>query len=431
MKLFSTRDSSNIVNLETAVFKGMSDDKGLYLPEKIIPFENSFFNTIENYSFQEVCLKVCQQLFQGYIPNNDLEQIVNNAINFEAPLKQLEESLHVLELFHGPTFAFKDFGARFMAHLLNYLNRNNDKKTTILVATSGDTGGAVASGFHNVPNVEVVILYPSGKVSPLQEKQLTTLGGNITALEIDGTFDDCQSMVKSAFMDDSLKSKYKLCSANSINIARLIPQTFYYFDAYRQIKNKKDITFVVPSGNFGNITAGIIAYKLGLPVKNFIAATNANDIVPKYLQTGIFEPKPSIQTISNAMDVGNPSNFERLLALLGSTWNTPELLLGSYSISDNETIDGIMLAHEKYNYIMDPHTAVGYQVYLKNKERISNCILLSTAHYSKFELDIYNSFTNIDDNISNSLKSLAILTKQSIKLKNIPSELINFLIEKS
>jgi len=431
MKLFSTRDSSNIVDLETAVFKGMSDDKGLFLPEKIIPFENSFFKNIENYTFQEVCLKVCQQLFQGYIPNNDLEQIVNNAINFEAPLVELEPSLHVLELFHGPTFAFKDFGARFMAHLLNYLNRNNDKKTTILVATSGDTGGAVASGFHNVPNVEVVILYPSGKVSPLQEKQLTTLGGNITALEIDGTFDDCQSMVKSAFMDDSLKSKYNLCSANSINIARLIPQTFYYFDAYRQIENKKDITFIVPSGNFGNITAGIIAYKLGLPVKNFIAATNANDIVTKYLQTGIFEPKPSIQTISNAMDVGNPSNFERLLVLLGSTWNTPKLLLGSYSISDNETIEGIMLAHEKYNYKMDPHTAVGYQVYLKNKESISNCILLSTAHHSKFELDIYNSFINNDDKISNSLKSLVNVPKQSIKLKSMSSDLINFLNEKS
>ena len=240
-----------------------------------------------------------------------------------------------------------------------------------MVATSGDTGGAVASGFFNVPNIDVIILYPSGKVSPLQEKQLTTLGGNITALEVDGTFDDCQSIVKRAFLDNELSRNFNLCSANSINIARLIPQSFYYFEAYKQLENKKDITFIVPSGNFGNLTAGIFANKLGLPVRNFIAATNENDIIPKYLSTGLFEPKPSIQTISNAMDVGNPSNFERLLSLFGSTWNNEEINIESYSINDKETQNGIKNTYNQYGYLIDPHTAVGYEVYLKNKNKIS------------------------------------------------------------
>ncbi len=415
MKLYSTRNPNVLVDLETAVFKGLADDKGLYLPEKFIPFAPSFFDEIEKYSFQELCLKVCEQLFQGEINSNDLKAIVNNAITFNAPLVKLEEGLHILELFHGPTLAFKDFGARFMAQLLSYLNKDKDKKTTILVATSGDTGGAVASGFFNVPNIDVIILYPSGKVSPLQEKQLTTLGGNITALEVDGTFDDCQSIVKRAFLDNELSKKFNLCSANSINIARLIPQSFYYFEAYKQLENKKDITFIVPSGNFGNLTAGIFANKLGLPVRNFIAATNENDIIPKYLSTGLFEPKPSIQTISNAMDVGNPSNFERLLSLFGSTWNNESVNIKSYSINDKETQNGIKNTYNQYGYLIDPHTAVGYEVYLKNKNKISNGIILSTAHPSKFDKNIYAELASKIE-IPERLSNLEALEKNSIKI---------------
>ena len=415
MKLYSTRNPNVLVDLETAVFKGLADDKGLYLPEKFIPFAPSFFDEIEKYSFQELCLKVCEQLFQGEINSNDLKAIVNNAITFNAPLVKLEEGLHILELFHGPTLAFKDFGARFMAQLLSYLNKDKNKKTTILVATSGDTGGAVASGFFNVPNIDVIILYPSGKVSPLQEKQLTTLGGNITALEVDGTFDDCQSIVKRAFLDNELSKKFNLCSANSINIARLIPQSFYYFEAYKQLENKKDITFIVPSGNFGNITAGIFANKLGLPVRNFIAATNENDIIPKYLSTGLFEPKPSIQTISNAMDVGNPSNFERLLSLFGSTWNNEEINIESYSINDKETQNGIKNIYNQYGYLIDPHTAVGYEVYFKNKNKISNGIILSTAHPSKFDKNIYSELASKIE-IPERLSNLEALEKNSIKI---------------
>ena len=415
MKLYSTRNPNVLVDLETAVFKGLADDKGLYLPEKFIPFAPSFFDEIEKYSFQELCLKVCEQLFQGEINSNDLKAIVNNAITFNAPLVKLEEGLHILELFHGPTLAFKDFGARFMAQLLSYLNKDKDKKTTILVATSGDTGGAVASGFFNVPNIDVIILYPSGKVSPLQEKQLTTLGGNITALEVDGTFDDCQSIVKRAFLDNELSKKFNLCSANSINIARLIPQSFYYFEAYKQLENKKDITFIVPSGNFGNLTAGIFANKLGLPVRNFIAATNENDIIPKYLSTGLFEPKPSIQTISNAMDVGNPSNFERLLSLFGSTWNNEEINIESYSINDKETQNGIKNIYNQYGYLIDPHTAVGYEVYFKNKNKISNGIILSTAHPSKFDKNIYSELASKIE-IPERLSNLEALEKNSINI---------------
>ena len=417
MKLYSTRNPNILVDLETAVFKGLADDKGLYLPEKFIPFAPSFFDEIEKYSFQELCLKVCEQLFQGEINSNDLKAIVNNAITFDAPLVKLEEGLHILELFHGPTLAFKDFGARFMAQLLSYLNKDKDKKTTILVATSGDTGGAVASGFFNVPNIDVIILYPSGKVSPLQEKQLTTLGGNITALEVDGTFDDCQSIVKRAFLDNELSRNFNLCSANSINIARLIPQSFYYFEAYKQLENKKDITFIVPSGNFGNLTAGIFANKLGLPVRNFIAATNDNDIIPKYLSTGFFEPKPSIQTISNAMDVGNPSNFERLLSLFGSTWNNESVNIKSYSINDKETQNGIKNTYNKYGYLIDPHTAVGYEVYLKNKNKISNGIILSTAHPSKFDKNIYAELASKIE-IPKKLSNLESLEKNSIKISS-------------
>ena len=286
------------------------------MPYDIPILPNSFIDNLSTISFQEIAYTVCSTLFKGIIPDEALLEILQNSITFPAPLVQLNEQQYILELFHGPSLAFKDFGARFMAQLMGYFNKEEDRDLVILVATSGDTGGAVAAGFHKTPGIKVVILYPSGKVSFLQEKQLTTLGENISALEVDGTFDDCQALVKQAFLDKELTSQIRLSSANSINIARLIPQSFYYFEAYKQVEKTKDpIIFSVPSGNFGNLTAGLIAQKMGLPVEHFIAATNINDVVPAYLKDGSFIPRPSVRTISNAMDVGNPSNFARMLDL--------------------------------------------------------------------------------------------------------------------
>lgn len=314
MKLYSTNNKNNIVNLKEAVFKSLPEDKGLYMPMIISKLSDGFLKNLPKYSFQALSFEVARHLIGTYIPEEDLYDIIEKAITFPAPVVNLNEQISVLELFHGPSLAFKDFGARFMAQLMSYLRDKNEKKITILVATSGDTGGAVAAGFYNTEGIEVFILYPSGKVSELQEKQLTTLGGNIRAFEVNGTFDDCQALVKSAFLDKDLNELYNLSSANSINIARLIPQSFYYFEAFKQLpQDEVKNVFCVPSGNFGNLTAGLMAKKMGLPIHQFIAATNINDVVPKYLSTSLFEPHPSYATISNAMDVGNPSNFVRML----------------------------------------------------------------------------------------------------------------------
>ncbi|MEK7257926.1 MAG: threonine synthase, partial [Bacteroidota bacterium] len=290
MRLYSTNNKSKFVSLKEAIFKGLPEDKGLFMPEKLPRLPGHFLKNLKNYSFQEIGFEVCEHLFEGEIPENDLREIIAKAITFPAPLVKLDEQTFILELFHGPSLAFKDFGARFMAQLMSYFNRGADKELVILVATSGDTGGAVAAGFYKTPGIKVVILYPSGKVSHLQEKQLTTLGENVAAIEIAGTFDDCQALVKQAFLDEDLNRSIRLSSANSINIARLIPQSFYYFEAYKQLDSYDlPVVFSIPSGNFGNLTAGLLAKKMGLPVHHFLAATNVNDIIPNYLETGIFQ----------------------------------------------------------------------------------------------------------------------------------------------
>ncbi len=362
MKLFSTKNKNYKVGFREAVLQGLAPDGGLFMPESLPRFSPSFINSLSGLSFSELSFRLAREILadeilSGEIPERDLERIVYTALNFDAPLVQLDSNTSVLELFHGPTLAFKDFGARFLAGIISHYGL---EKTVVLVATSGDTGSAVANGFHNVPGVDVIILYPSGKVSRIQEQQLTTLGGNVTALEVNGTFDDCQRMVKEAFADASLRKRFNLSSANSINIARLLPQSLYYFyAATRLAADGRPLVFSVPSGNFGNLTAGLFAMQMGLPVHRFIAAVNSNDIFPNYLQTGKFEPKPSIPTLSNAMDVGNPSNFARIQALFGNAVAAGKIIF-SRSYSDPQTLEAIREIHTRHNYLMDPHGAVAY-----------------------------------------------------------------------
>jgi len=389
MKLVSTNNKSNIVDLKEAVLNSLPADRGLYMPTVIPKLKESFINDIEQYSFQEIAFEMAKTLIGDYIPTADLKNIVYNSISFPAPLVKLNDQIGILELFHGPSLAFKDFGAQFMSRLMAYFTKGEGKELLILVATSGDTGGAVAAGFHNVPGIKVAILYPSGKVSALQEKQLTTLGGNIYAFEIEGTFDDCQTIVKTAFLDPDLKSGYNLSSANSINIARLIPQSFYYAEAYKQGKALGDLTFIIPSGNFGNLTAGLLAKRMELPIKHFVAATNKNKIVPDYLHTGEFNPIASVSTLSNAMDVGNPSNFARMMDLYGSTWNNIKNDITGYWYDDQQTASALREVYDKYNYIIDPHGAVAYcaaKEYLADKKEFG--IIIETAHASKFKPDV-------------------------------------------
>ena len=360
MKFKSTNNKSEIVSFRSAVLQGIANDGGLFLPIEFKKLDEDLIKNIASYSFQETSLEIAKLFSGNDIPEADLKNIVYDAINFPAPLAKLNDELSVLELFHGPTFAFKDFGARFLAKTSEYFLKNENKKTTILVATSGDTGSAVANGFYGLDNIDVVLLYPSGKVSNIQEKQLTTLDKNITAVEVEGTFDDCQRFVKQAFADEALKKKMTLSSANSINIARLIPQSFYYFSAYAQIQDKsKPVIFSVPSGNFGNLTAGLFAKNIGLPVAKFIAAVNANDVFPKYLDSGEFTAKPSVKTLSNAMDVGNPSNLARINSLFKNNVNSIRDVIFSKSFSDKQTLEKIESVYKKHNYIIDPHGAVG------------------------------------------------------------------------
>lgn len=398
MQLYSTKNRANKVSLKEAVLKGLPEDNGLFMPDHIPQLPAAFFDRLPGFSFPEIAFTVARSLLQGAIPDADLHGIVNRAINFPAPLIRLDDNQYVLELFHGPSLAFKDFGARFMAELMSYFNREEKEELVILVATSGDTGGAVAAGFYQTPGIQVVILYPSGKVSALQEKQLTTLGHNVSALEIQGTFDDCQALVKQAFLDAELTRQVRLSSANSINIARLIPQSFYYFEAFKQLPpDGRPIVFSVPSGNFGNLTAGLMATEMGLPIDHFIAATNLNDVVPAYLESGTFTPRPSVRTLSNAMDVGNPSNFARLLNLYEaedaserSTWNNLRAQLSGFSFNDDETCAAMEEAFQRYNYILDPHGAVGYLA-LKAYQKAypeSKGVILETAHPAKFKDDV-------------------------------------------
>ncbi len=419
MELYSTKNPQLRVSLKEAVFKGLPEDNGLYMPVEVPTLPPSFIANLEKYSFQEIAFTITQSLFQGAMPDQDIRELIENAITFPAPVVSLKDGKqYILELFHGPSLAFKDFGARFMAQLMSYFNQGEDQELVILVATSGDTGGAVASGFYRTAGIKVIILYPSGKVSDLQEKQLTTLGENVTALEIEGTFDDCQALVKKAFLDDQLRSKLRLSSANSINISRLVPQSFYYFEAYKQVKHlRKPVVFSVPSGNFGNLTAGLIAQKMGLPIHHFIEATNANDVVPEYLVSGEFTPRPSIATISNAMDVGNPSNFVRMLDIFGSTWNTMQQHVSGYAFDDNATRKAIKEVKKKFDYIIDPHGAVGYlalKAYQKNHQK-SVGVILETAHPSKF-IDVVEREIASEVAIPERLAILANKEKQSVNM---------------
>ncbi|MEO9511796.1 MAG: threonine synthase [Flavobacteriaceae bacterium] len=387
MRFYSLNNETITASFKEAVIAGIAPDKGLYFPEKIEPLPLGFFEKIERLSNHEIAFNAIHQFVNADIPSNVLKEIIENVLDFDFPVLEIEENVATLELFHGPTMAFKDVGARFMANCLGYFSADKRAEVTVLVATSGDTGGAVANGFLGVDGVNVVILYPSGKVSDIQERQLTTLGQNIVAMEVDGTFDDCQRMVKTAFLDEEITRKKKLTSANSINIARWLPQLFYFLFAYKQAKSKgKEIVFSIPSGNFGNICAGMVAQRLGMPVKHFVASTNINNTVPMFMETGNYQPKPSKQTISNAMDVGDPSNFIRIRKLYQNNFERLTQNLSSYSFDDELTRNTMKSVFEESGYILDPHGAVGYlglKEYMKDHNDIYG-IFLETAHPVKF-----------------------------------------------
>lgn len=389
MNYYSTNKNTPEVTLKEAVIKGLAADNGLFMPQQIKKFEPSFFENIQNLTFQEIAFEVALKFFGEDVPHEKLKEIVFETLEFDCPVVKVIDSIYALELFHGPTLAFKDVGARFMARLLNYFMADRSKQVNVLVATSGDTGSAVANGFLGVDGIHVYVLYPKGKVSRIQESQFTTLGQNITALEIDGTFDDCQHLVKTAFLDEELNAKLVLTSANSINVARFLPQAFYYFNAFARLKEmevleNKEIVFAVPSGNLGNITAGLFAREMGLPVSGFIAANNANHVVFDYLETGKYQPKPSVETIANAMDVGAPSNFARILELYKHSHKTiSEIVKGSW-FSDSQIEKIIRNVFDETGYICDPHGACAYQ---SLKEVLSGNqvgVFLETAHPAKF-----------------------------------------------
>lgn len=390
MKYFSTNNQSPTVSLKEAVLRGLAPDGGLYLPESLPHLSADFITNLSNLSFQEIAYEVAKHFIDNELSETEIKTIINDAINFNAPLAKVYPHIYSLELFHGPTLAFKDFGARFMARLMAFFLKDSPHKTYILVATSGDTGSAVGSGFFNVPGFEVIILYPSQKISNIQEKQLTTFGSNVTALEIQGTFDDCQKLVKEAFQDTQLQEKINLSSANSINIARLIPQTFYYFQAIAQLKNPHaKVVFSVPTGNLGNLTAGIMAKKMGLPISKFIAAQNVNNTFYDYLSSGTFTPRNSTLTISNAMDVGNPSNFARLEKLYQPRPRSIHEDICAYYFSDDLTKDAIKKTYNETGYTLDPHGAVGLlalQKYFSENPVTPETegIFLETAHPAKF-----------------------------------------------
>jgi threonine synthase len=390
MNYYSLHHKSPNTTFTNAVIQGLAKDRGIYFPEKITPLSKEFIENIADYSNHEIAYEVIKQFVGAEIPTIKLKEIIAETVCFDFPLVKIDDTIASLELFHGPTMAFKDVGAKFMAKCLEYFNRDNEEEITVLVATSGDTGGAVANGFLGAKGVNVVILYPSGKVSDVQEKQLTTLGQNITALEVDGVFDDCQEMVKTAFLDEEITKT--LTSANSINVARWLPQMFYFFFAYKELKElNKELVFSVPSGNFGNICAGIMAQKLGLPIKHFIASTNINDTVPNYLVDGIYKPKPSKATISNAMDVGNPSNFIRIQQLFNNDLEALKKSFSSYSFTDDETRETMKEIYDSSGYVAEPHGAVGY-LGLKKYGLQENefGVFLETAHPVKF-LDVVES----------------------------------------
>jgi threonine synthase len=417
MKYYNINNRSEKVSLKQAVMKSAGRVSDLYLPETIPVLPSEFYDRIGKMTLQEIAFKVSVAMLGKDIPEEKLESIVRGALNFKIPLKQLYEGLYTLELFHGPTLAFKDVGARFMASLFEFFIHDEDLEITILVATSGDTGSAVANAFFNKTGIKVYILFPAGKVSPVQEKQLTTMGGNITAIEVDGTFDDCQRLVKLAFADEMLNSRLNLISANSINFARLFPQTFYYFYALAQLNHQtKPVVISVPSGNFGNLTAGLIAKKMGLGIHSFVASSNSNHSVVDWLEYGQFKPHPSLQTITNAMDVGNPSNFPRMLALYNDPYESLKRILEGYWFTDSATRNGLKELQDRFGYQADPHGAVAYlglKEYMKKNECTG--IFIETAHPAKFPVEVERA-TGKDVRVPEILKKLDGLEKKSIRL---------------
>lgn len=421
MNYYSTNGKAPIATLEKAVVKGLAEDKGLYMPERIKPLPQSFFDNIENMTFQEIAYTVAYAFFGEDVPADDLKKIVYDTLAFDVPAVKVTENIYSLELFHGPTLAFKDVGARFMARLLQYFLKKEGKgQVNVLVATSGDTGSAVANGFLGVDGIHVYVLYPKGKVSPIQECQFTTLGQNITAVEVEGVFDDCQALVKSAFMDADLNAHMKLTSANSINVARFLPQSFYYFYAYAQMKKKglaDNLVVCVPSGNFGNICSALFGKKMGLPIKRFIAANNANDIFYKYLQTGKYEPKPSVQTIANAMDVGDPSNFARIYDLYGKSHEAICSDISGATYSNDQIAETIRQVESATGYICDPHGACGFRALEEGLKEGETGLFLETAHPAKFK-DTVDAILGKSIDIPAKLQAFMKGTKQSVPMYN-------------
>jgi len=419
MKYYSTNKQVPMADLQEAVVKGLAADRGLYMPEKIKTLPASFYENIDKMSFQEIAYVVADAFFGEDVEAETLKAIVYDTLSFDAPVVPVSEGIYSLELYHGPTLAFKDVGGRFMARLLGYfIKKQGQKDVNVLVATSGDTGSAVANGFLGVEGIHVYVLYPKGLVSPIQECQFTTLGQNITALEVDGTFDDCQALVKSAFMDDELNAKMNLTSANSINVARFLPQAFYYFYAYAQLKKMgkaDEVVMCVPSGNFGNITAGLFGKKMGLPVKRFIAANNRNDIFLNYLNTGVYTPKPSVSTIANAMDVGDPSNFARVLDLYENSWDGIKAEISGCSYNDEQIAETVAATYKSTGYLLDPHGAVGYKALEEFLKPGETGVFLETAHPAKF-LETVENIIGEKVEIPQKLQEFMKGTKQSIEL---------------
>jgi len=434
MNYYNLKDKQETVDFKTASIKSQGRQKGLFFPENIPQFEKEFIQNLHLYSDEEIAFRCMKDFISEEIPAEIIQEIAAETISFEIPLKKINDRISVLELFHGPTLAFKDVGARFMSRCLSYFLKNENKKVTVLVATSGDTGGAVAHGFYNVPGINVVILYPKNRVSPVQEKQLTALGGNISALEVNGNFDDCQHLVKQAFADESINSELFLTSANSINIARWLPQQIYYLLALKQWKQQENENPVicVPSGNFGNICAGLLAYFRGLPVEHFVAACNENDVVPDYLKTNQYQPKKAAATLSNAMDVGDPSNFTRILELFDHQFEKLKTVVSGYSINDRSTLETIKEVYEKYGYILDPHSAVAFaslEQYL-NENPGKKGFILGTAHPVKFP-EAVEKAVPITIEIPEALEALMKKDKKTVEINPDFEELKRFLLNKN
>ena len=435
MKYYSTNGKAPLADLQKAVVKGLAEDRGLYMPEQIHKLPQAFFDNIQDMSFQDIAYNVAVSFFGDDVDPDGLQDLVYDTLSFDCPIVKVEDNIYTLELFHGPTLAFKDVGARFMARLLQFfINRSNEthKTVNVLVATSGDTGSAVANGFLGVEGIHVYVLYPKGKVSPIQECQFTTLGKNITAIEVDGVFDDCQALVKSAFMDEELNKHMKLTSANSINVARFLPQAFYYFNAYARIKKlgmADNLVMCVPSGNFGNICAALFGHEMGLPINRFIAANNANDIFYNYLQTGKYEPKPSKQTLANAMDVGDPSNFARIYDLYGKSHEKISSLISGATYSDDQIRDTMRQCYKDTGYILDPHGACGYRALKEGLRPGEVGIFCETAHPTQFKEKV-DDILGIDIPIPERLQAFMNGKKQSVPMSKDFSDFKKYLLSK-